>query len=497
MSETSLQEQREQRIKNLSQLQERGYEPYPYAYRATVTAAALQAEKVGAQPGDAWPEERHVFAGRMMTVRRMGKVAFATLQDASGRLQAFFQRDRLPETYADLKAIDLGDWLEVEGTPFVTKTGELSILVDGFRPLVKSLRPLPDKFHGLTEKEARYRQRHLDLMTDPQVRRAFVLRSRATSFVRRYLDDLGFLEVETPVLQAVPGGADARPFLTHHNALDHDFHLRISLELYLKRLVVGGFEAVYEIGKNFRNEGISYKHNPEYTMLELYWAGKDYLDILALVEDLYAKLTTELLGSTKVPYQGRVLDFTPPWPRVDYTTGLAERAGIDFDLLDEAKLRAWTAERHPRKGGDGPALSEQPFHQLIAKLYDIYLEPDLVQPTFVMDHPLLISPLAKAHRSRPGLVERFEPVVVGMELGNAFSELNDPIDQRRRFEEQMARREAGDDEAQPLDEEFLEALEYGMPPVGGLGLGIDRMAMLLADVPSIRDVVLFPLMRPG
>lgn len=497
MSETSLQEQREQRLQNLSRLQESGYEPYPYSFSPTVTAAALHAAKAGAQAGDAWPEERQVFAGRMMTVRRMGKVAFATLQDASGRLQAFFQRDRLPQSYDDLKAVDLGDWLEVEGTPFVTKTGELSIQVERFRPLIKSLRPLPDKFHGLADKEARYRQRHLDLMTDDQVRRAFVLRSKAVSFVRRYLDDLGFLEVETPVLQAVPGGADARPFLTHHNALDYDFHLRISLELYLKRLVVGGFDAVYEIGKNFRNEGISYKHNPEYTMLELYWAGKDYLDILALVEDLYAKVATALLGSTKLSYQGRILDFTPPWPRVDYTTGLAERAGIDFDLLDEAKLRAWTAERHPRKGGDGPALAEQPFHQLIGKLYDIYLEPDLVQPTFVMDHPLIISPLAKAHRSRPGLVERFEPVAVGMELGNAFSELNDPVDQRRRFEEQVARRAAGDDEAQPLDEEFLEALEYGMPPTGGLGLGIDRMAMLLADVPSIRDVVLFPLMRPS
>jgi lysyl-tRNA synthetase, class II len=299
------------------------------------------------------------------------------------------------------------------------------------------------------------------------------------------------------VLQAVPGGAEARPFVTHHNALDHDFHLRISLELYLKRLIVGGFDAVYEIGRNFRNEGISYKHNPEYTMLELYWVGKDYLDILALVEDLYSRLVLELTGSMTIPYQGKVLDFTPPWPRVDYTGELARRAGIDFDVLDEPRLRAWVAERYPGAGaGATPPLAEQPFHQLLAKLYDIHVEPHLEQPTFVMDHPLAISPLAKKHRSRPGLVERFEPVAVGMELGNAFSELNDPVDQRRRFEEQMSRRAAGDEEAQPIDEEFLEALEYGMPPTGGLGLGIDRLAMLLADVPSIRDVILFPLLRP-
>jgi len=257
---------------------------------------------------------------------------------------------------------------------------------------------------------------------------------------------------------------------------------------------------VYEIGRNFRNEGISYKHNPEYTMLELYWAGKDYLDILALVEDMYGRLVRELTGSLKVPYQGRELDFTPPWPRIDYTGELATRAGLDFDVLDEARLRAWAAERHPGAGAGGgasPPLAQQPFHQLLAKLYDLYVEPHLEQPTFVMDHPEVISPLAKRHRARPGLVERFEPVAVGMELGNAFSELNDPVDQRRRFEEQAARRLAGDEEAHPIDEEFLEALEYGMPPTGGLGLGIDRLAMLLADVPSIRDVILFPLMRPG
>jgi len=497
MAEKSLHEQREQRLRNLASLEERGFEAYPYAFTPTTTAAALRAAHEGGQPGDAWPDEDVTVAGRAMTVRNMGKVTFVTLRDASGDLQVYLQRDRLGDAYGGVKKVDIGDWLEVRGHPFVTKTGELTVDAVAWRLLVKSLRPLPDKFHGLADKEARYRQRHLDLMVDPGVRRAFELRSRAIAFIRRYLDGLGFLEVETPVLQAVPGGAEARPFVTHHNALDHDFHLRISLELYLKRLIIGGFDAVYEIGRNFRNEGISYKHNPEYTMLELYWVGKDYLDILALVEEMYASLVQELTGSLTITYQGKLLDFTPPWPRVDYTGELARRAGIDFDVLDEPRLRTWAAERYPGAGaGTTPPLAEQPFHQLLAKLYDLHVEPHLEQPTFVMDHPLAISPLAKKHRARPGLVERFEPVAVGMELGNAFSELNDAVDQRRRFEEQMARRDAGDEEAQPIDEEFLEALEYGMPPTGGLGLGIDRLAMLLADVSSIRDVILFPLLRP-
>ncbi|ADI16054.1 lysine--tRNA ligase [Truepera radiovictrix] len=492
--EKSLSEQRAQRLRNLDALAERGFERYPYRYRPTHTAAALHAEhpKAALQPGDTFPGEVTV-AGRVMLLRGMGKATFATLQDASGQIQAYFQKDHL-EHYNALKKIDLGDWLEVTGTLFVTKTGELTVQAQRFRPLVKSLRPLPDKFHGLADKEVRYRQRHLDLLVSPEVKRAFVLRSRAVSFIRRYLDDLGFLEVETPVLQSVPGGAEARPFTTHHNALSHDFHLRISLELYLKRLIIGGFDAVYEIGRNFRNEGLSPKHNPEYTMLELYWAGRDYEDILALVEDMYSRLVETLTGSTKLVYQGVTLDFTPPWPRVDYTGELKKRAGMDFDPLDEAKLRDWVRAHHPPK--EGPALADRPLNEVYNKLYDLYLEPCIEQPTFVMDHPLAISPLAKAHRTRPGLVERFEPVCMGMELGNAFSELNDPLEQRARFEAQQRLREAGDEEAHPLDEEFLAALEVGMPPTGGLGLGIDRLAMLLADAPSIRDVILFPLLKP-
>lgn len=494
MTQKSLQEQREQRLRNLSSLEERGFDPYPYAFVRTDHATELHARFPDPAEGATLSEEPVTVAGRVMLLRMLGKLTFATVQDATGRIQVSFEKDML-DSYNALKKVDLGDWLEVTGPLYATNTGELTVRSTAFRPLVKSLRPLPDKHHGLTDKEARYRQRHLDLMVNREVMEAFVLRSRAISFIRRYLDELGFLEVETPVLQAVPGGAEARPFVTHHNALDYDFHLRISLELYLKRLIVGGYEAVYEIGRNFRNEGISFKHNPEYTMLELYWAGKDYLGILDLVEQMYSQLVLSLTGSMKLVYQGAELDFTPPWPRVDYTSELAERSGMDFDPLDEQALRAWVAEHHA-PADDAEPLADQPINHVFDKLYDIYVEPHLVGPVFVMDHPEAISPLARKHRTRPGLVERFEPVAVGMELGNAFSELNDPLDQRARFERQQALRERGDDEAMPLDEDFLAALEYGMPPTGGLGLGIDRLAMLIADVPSIRDVILFPLLRP-
>jgi lysyl-tRNA synthetase, class II len=495
MSQESLNEQRQQRLENLQALTDAGFEAYPYSFTPSHYAEALQQtykQEKTAQPGDSF-DEHVTVAGRIMLLRAMGKATFLTLQDTTGRIQAYLQKDNT-EQYEASKKLDLGDWLEVSGTLFITKTGELTIKASKFRPLVKSLRPLPDKFHGIADKEVRYRQRYLDLMVNPEVKRAFVLRSKAISFIRNYLDDLGFIEVETPVLQAVPGGAEARPFLTHHNALDHDFHLRISLELYLKRLIVGGFDAVYEIGRNFRNEGMSHKHNPEYTMLELYWVGKDYIDILELVETMYSQLILKLTGSMKLTYQDQELDFTPPWPRLDYTSELAKRAGIDFNFMDEANLRAWVREHHPRV--ENIVLADEPINQIYNKLYDIYVEPTLVQPTFVMDHPLAISPLSKKHRARAGLVERFEPVCMGMELGNAFSELNDALDQRERFEEQQVLRDAGDDEKPPLDEDFLTALEYGMPPTGGLGLGIDRLAILLADVPSIRDVILFPLLRP-
>lgn len=494
MSQKSLTEQREQRLKNLDSLEERGFERFPYAFKPSHYSTELHAKYPNLEAGDE-VDEVVTVAGRVMLFRMMGKASFATLQDQEGSIQAYFQKDAL-ELYNGLKKVDLGDWLEVTGTLFVTKTGELTVKASSFRPLIKSLRPLPDKYHGLSDKELRYRQRYIDLMVNPEVKQAFKLRSQAISMIRRYLDERGFIEVDNPVLQSVPGGAEARPFLTHHNALAHDFHLRISLELYLKRLIVGGFDAVYEIGKVFRNEGISPKHNPEFTMLELYWAGKDYLDILALVENMYSHIIQTLKGSTTITYQGQELDFSTPWARIDYTGEIAKQAGIDFDLLDEEKLRAWVKEHHPSKSDDAEELAEQPFPQILNKLYDIYVEPNLVQPTFVMDHPKAISPLAKVHRSRSGLTERFEPVCMGMELGNAFSELNDAIDQRERFENQQKLRALGDDEQPEVDEDFLTALEYGMPPTGGLGLGIDRFAMILADVPSIRDVILFPLLKP-
>jgi len=494
MSQKSLKEQRLQRIKNLESLVERGFEAYPYKFEISNKAKELQEKYKDTQAGEEFDDLVSV-AGRVMLLRMMGKVTFATIEDNSGRIQVYFQKDML-DKYNALKKIDLGDYIEVKGNIFRTQKGELTVKAHDFRPLVKSLRPLPDKYHGLSDKEQRYRQRYLDLMVNPEVKRAFILRSKTISFIRRYLEDLGFIEVETPVLQSVPGGAEARPFKTHHNALNHDYHMRISLELYLKRLIVGGFEQVYEMGRLFRNEGVSPKHNPEFTMLELYWVGKDYIDILELVENMYSELVKTLTGSYKINYQGTELDFSTPWARVDYTGEIAKKAGIDFDILDEDKLRAWVAKNYPKKGGDEQALAEQPINQIYNKLYDIYVEPFLEQPTFVMDHPQAISPLAKKHRSREGLVERFEPVCMGMELGNAFSELNDPLDQRQRFELQQSLRDKGDDEQPPLDEDFLTALEFGMPPTGGLGLGIDRIAMIVADVPSIRDVILFPLLKP-
>src|SRR5690625_572459 len=366
MSEKSLKEQQEQRRSNLQELEAAGFEAFPYSYRPTHTLAELQERFAGGEPGDRHEDAVRV-AGRIMTLRGMGKVTFVTFRDASGSMQAYFQRDAL-ERYAALKKFDLGDWIEVEGPLFRTRTGGLTVDVQEFRLLVKSLRPLPDKWHGVTDKEIRYRQRYLDLLADQESRRVFELRSRAISLLRRWLDDRGFFEVETPVLQSIPGGAEARPFVTHHNALNHDFHLRISLELPLKRLLVGGFEAVYEIGRVFRNEGLSWKHNPEYTMLELYWAGRDYIDILELVEELLAVMVKELTGSTVITWQGQELDFTPPWPRGDYTEEVARRAGLDFSLLDEDRLRAWVAENLPGGTEEEGPLAEQPFGKILDRL---------------------------------------------------------------------------------------------------------------------------------
>ncbi|MBB6097448.1 lysyl-tRNA synthetase class 2 [Deinobacterium chartae] len=484
-----LHEQTRARLHNQQQLADRGYPTHPYSYPKTHHAADIVQAHPDLEPGSEWTGETVALAGRVITLRDMGKAAFADLQDESGRIQLFFRKNDL-ENYADLKLIDLGDLLGVTGYPFVTKTGQLTIHVTSWTPLVKSLHPLPDKYHGLRDQETRYRQRYLDLITNADTRQTFQARSRVLRVIRTFLDGLGFMEVEGPTLQAIAGGTEARPFVTHHNALDYDFYLRIALELHLKRLLVGGFEKVYEIGRVYRNEGIDLTHNPEFTMLELYWAYVDYEAIMQLVEDLFSTLALEVKGSTTFEYAGQTLDFSAPFARIDYVDSLREKVpGLDFDPLDLARLRAFCDERYPQ-------WKTVPDYKLLDKLFGEYVEPGLINPTFVMNHPLAISPLAKKHRSREGVAERFELFGMGFELANAFSELNDALDQRRRFEAQSERRAAGDDEAHEQDEDFLTALEYGMPPAGGLGIGIDRLVMLLTDKQSIRDVLLFPLMRP-
>lgn len=480
-------EQTRQRLMNLEALVEAGFAPYPYRFPKTANAADLLKDKAGAPPETEWPE-RVAVAGRVVAIRRMGKVTFAHLLDESGKIQVYFQRDLTPR-YELLKKLDVGDILGVEGTLFTTKTGEVTVKVLSWTPLVKSLHPLPDKWHGLREKEVRYRQRYLDLIVNPEVREVFRRRSEIVRYIRRFFEAKGFLEVETPILQPTTGGAEARPFKTYHNALDHEFYLRISLELYLKRLLVGGYEKVFEIGRNFRNEGIDHNHNPEFTMLEAYWAYADYQDMAKLVEELLSGLVLHLFGSHQVPYQGRTLNFAPPFRRISFVEALKEKAGLPFDPLDLEKLRLWADAHHPELAG-------VPSYKLLDKLFGIYVEPELQDPTFVFDFPLAISPLAKRHREKPGLTERWDLYAAGMELAPAYSELNDPLDQRERFLEQARRRREGDEEAPEPDEDFLLALEYGMPPAAGLGLGLDRLAMILTDQPSLRDVLLFPLLKP-
>lgn len=480
-------EQSQKRLLDLEALVETGFEPYPYRYPKTHAASEILKAKEGAPPGSEWPEEV-ALAGRILALRRMGKVTFAHLLDESGKIQLYFARD-LTSRYELLRKLDVGDLLGVRGTVFTTRTGEVTVKALDWTPLAKSLHPLPDKWHGLKDKEVRYRQRYLDLIVNPEVREVFRRRSEMVRYIRRFFEDRGFLEVETPILQATTGGAEARPFKTYHHALDHEFYLRISLELYLKRLLVGGYEKVFEIGRNFRNEGIDHNHNPEFTMLEAYWAYADYQDMAKLVEELLYGLALHLHGRAEVPYRGRRLNFTPPFRRISFAEALKEGAGLPFDPLDLERLRLWADAHHPE-------LSQVPAYKLLDKLFGIYVEPHLQDPTFVFDFPLAISPLAKRHREKPGLAERWDLYVGGMEIAPAYSELNDPLDQRDRFLEQARRRAQGDEEAYMLDEDFLLALEYGMPPAAGLGLGIDRLAMILTDQPSLRDVLLFPLLKP-
>jgi lysyl-tRNA synthetase, class II len=471
------------RRRKLDSLRAAGIDPFPHEFDGVEPIADVRAAHAGLSPGDE-TSVSHRVAGRLAARRGQGKMAFLDLVDRSGRIQLQARVDELgSEGMERLLGLDLGDLIGVDGLAFVSKRGELTLRVLEFTLLAKSLRPPPEKHHGLTDVETRFRRRELDLIANEQARELFILRARVVSAVRRFLDAEGFIEVETPVLQALYGGAAARPFTTHHNALNREFYLRIATELYLKRLIVGGLERVYELGKDFRNEGVDSTHNPEFTMLEFYEAYADYEDIASRCERLVSFVASE------VGYSGEI-DLTPPWRRETLPEAIRSRTGID---IMEASDRDALAEAMRARGLAVPENESWP--KLVDELVTKHVEPTLLEPTFLMDYPVELSPFAKRHRSVPGLVERFEAYIGGIEIANAFTELNDPDEQRRRFEDQRALASAGDVEAQPYDEAFVEALEQGMPPTGGIGIGIDRLVMVMTGKRSIREVVLFPAMR--
>ena len=485
--ESRLSEEMERRRKKIDLARSLGMNPFGGRYEVTASASAV------AQRCDEMAGQIVRVAGRLMAFRGHGKATFADIRDRTGRVQLHARIDVLGEEsykhFEDL--LDIGDIIGVEGAVFRTKRGEPTIEVRKWTLLTKALRPLPEKWHGLTDVDLRYRQRYLDLIVNPDVQDTFIKKSKIISYIRRYLDERGFIEVQTPVLSPLAGGAHARPFVTHHNALDIDVYMRIATELYLKRLIVGGLERVYEIGPDFRNEGIDTKHNPEFYMLEVYQAYTDYEGMMNLVEELVAGCAMEVLGDVKITLGGRTVDLTPPWRRLRVWDGIREWAGIrkedlrdDKDAAEIVKRLGLTMDKGITKGA------------VIDKLLDEYVEPNLIEPTFLMDYPVEISPLAKRIEEDPALTYRFEPFVLARELGNAFSELNDPMDQKERFLAQVRERQMGDEEAHPYDEDFITALEYGMPPTGGLGIGIERLVMLLTGKDSIRDVILFPMMKP-
>ncbi|UCG87289.1 MAG: lysine--tRNA ligase [Gemmatimonadota bacterium] len=484
----------EARREKLAALRERGVVPFEYGFARTHTAVTALEDYTSSDQ-----EVAVRVAGRVIALRAHGKTTFGHVSDHTGRVQFFLRRDEVgEEQYRLLKLLDLGDHLGLEGVMFRTKTGEITVRVKQLKLLAKALRPLPlgkedsagVQHSGLVDAETRYRERYADLAVHADTRATFRLRAQAISYLRRFLDSKGYVEVETPALQPLYGGALARPFVTYYNALEAEFYLRIATELYLKRCIVGGMDRVYEIGKDFRNEGIDREHNPEFTMLEFYEAYADYGDIMCLVEEMLHGLVVELMGTEKIERFGVTLDFRPPWPRLDYTDLVREHAGVDLRTAEDAVLRATLVNR------DIPDLDSVPRTKLIDGLFKHFVEDTLVQPCFVVDYPIEVSPLAKPKRGDPALAERFELFIQGSELANAFSELNDPDEQRARFDAQTAAREAGDAEAHQIDEDYIKALEYGMPPTGGCGIGVDRLVMLLAESPSIRDVILFPMLRP-
>jgi lysyl-tRNA synthetase, class II len=482
-----------QRRSKLGELRERGVNPFANDFPVRHTSADV----IGAH-GDQDPVEfeadsaPYVLGGRVMARRDFGKAAFIQLQDRKGRLQIYVSRDVVgEESFEIFRKVDVGDIVGVIGTPFRTKTGELSLRAEAFRLLTKSLQFLPEKWHGLTDVETRYRQRYLDLIVNPQVQEIFRKRSRIVSLIRQYMVDHDYLEVETPMMQPIAGGATARPFVTHHNTLKMDLFLRIAPELYLKRLVVGGFDRVFEINRNFRNEGISIQHNPEFTMMEFYQAYATYKDLMDFTEKLICHLAEEVNGALKIEYGGREVDLTPPWDRLTMKEAIVKFGKVEAALLEDRERSFAYAEslglELDRNVGHGKVLTE---------IFESVAEPHLWQPTFITEYPTEISPLSRMNDRNPEVVDRFELYIVGRELANAFSELNDPIDQKERFQRQLAEKEAGDEEAHAMDEDYIRALEYGLPPTAGEGIGIDRLVMLLTDSPSIRDVILFPQMRP-
>ncbi len=478
------------RHEKLEALRAAGVDPFGSRFPVSHWAGPLHARWDAGSEDDLKAAGPVSMAGRVMSLRHHGKSCFAHVLDRTATIQLYARADVLGEDYARFTDLDVGDFVGVTGELFRTRTGELTVQVKAWSFLGKSLRPLPEKWHGLKDVETRFRQRYVDLLVNPEPREVFRTRTRAIQAIRAFLDARGFLEVETPTMHAIPGGAAARPFATHHNALDLDLYLRIALELHLKRLVVGGFDRVYEIGRIFRNEGVSTQHNPEFTMLEFYQAYADYGDLMELTEALFGELAQTLRGGLTIGYQGETINLAPPWRRLAFFGGLSDALGMPVaaDTPDDRLLTAAVSRGFVHGGGSRAMLWKE--------LFGHFVEPALVQPTFVVDFPVEVSPLARQKKDDPALVDRFELFIARMELANAYSELNDPIEQRRRFEAQLRERELGDEEAHQLDEDYVRALEYGLPPTAGEGIGIDRLVMLFADKPSIREVILFPLLRP-